>query len=143
LCVWDGSPLALVLLRARGYIAVASARLPHNFLPNLTGLLFSLEKIVKGNGLVAISAFECFAALGGLKAHLHKVVHFVFYGDLFGVVLGPLSRFPVELFQVVLVHLGNHGVLRVIRLRGTKERLKRDECSADGQGWSPFVLQDI
>jgi len=74
----------------------------------------SLEQVVQSHILVSICSFQGLAALCLGESHLHQVLHFVVHGDLFGVVRGPLSSLLVELLDVVLEHLCDHGVLRVI-----------------------------
>lgn len=60
-----------------------------------------------------------------------------------GVDVRPLLGRQPEHVEVVLVLLGHHRVLRVVRLRGRHERLQRQKHRAQRHGGRPLVLQDV
>lgn len=84
----------------------------------------SLKKVVKGHCLVAIGPLKGLTALVFVKAHLLEVLDLVVNSQFTGVVLGPLGGLSVELFKIVLEHLGDDRILRIIWLRGTQECLE-------------------
>ena len=49
----------------------------------------------------------------------------------------------LELLAVAFVLCGHHCVLRVVGLRSAHQRLQGEEGRADGEGWRPFVFEDV
>lgn len=77
------------------------------------------------------------------ESHLHQASYLSFVDLRRSVFVDPLLGMIVELLAIFFVFLSDNSILRVVWFWHAQKRLERQQGSSDGQGWRPFVLEDI
>lgn len=109
----------------------------------MTGSCSSAQQRVEGLLLVEPVLLQCGQGLLSGEAHLSQSLDLALIDQWRGVLFHPLLRMLVKLLPVLLV-LGCHNcVLRVVWLGNAQQGLEGEQGGSDGEGWRPFVLEDV
>mmetsp|Transcript_44892 Transcript_44892/g.100923 ORF Transcript_44892/g.100923 Transcript_44892/m.100923 type:complete len:234 (-) Transcript_44892:63-764(-) len=109
------------------------------------GALHTLQQRVQGQRLIEGMLLQRGLGLLFGEAHVDNLLDLLIIGRLVlrGKGLGPVLGGLGEELTVVLVHLGDLGVLWVIRLRSREQCLDREERRADRQRGAPLLPQYV
>jgi len=77
------------------------------------------------------------------ESHFHQASHLSFVDLWRSVFVDPLLCMVVELLAVFFVFLSDNSILRVVWFWDAQKCLEWQQGSSDGQGWRPFVLENI